>query len=948
VDRAASYNTGVTASSIRCPRGHTWDPLEFDDAPAPADGPVACPFCGALCSGSVDPPKTRIGDNPPADDPAAPPTIPGYEIHGVLGRGGMGVVYKARQMRTDRVVALKVPGHLDLETRVRFTTEAQAAARVSHPHIVQVFEVGEHQGRPFLALEFVDGGTLAERLTGTPLPARSAAALAETLARAIGAAHTQGVVHRDLKPANVLLQSPQSSVRGLQSDTVRLGTGDSGLGTVKVADFGLARRLDVDAGQTRSGMILGTPDYMAPEQAAGDARTVGPEADVWALGAILYELLTGRPPFRGTGMLDTLEQVRTHDPVSPRRLAPAVPRDLETICLKCLHKEPTRRYPAAGDLADDLKRFLDGLPVRARPVSRVERWLKRARRNPVASGLGAGLWLVVIAAAAYGVWYHFRLQAERDRVQRERDRAQRERDRARDNRNTAVGSIEEFLSAEMSDDNLALEPQAELKRKVLLERALVFYDDLLRAEPDDPELVWLAARGAVRVGDIHRLLGRYPQALTAYGEAIERLTPLVEHPPADSDPSREIGYCHTFIGEAYRLQGNLPAATVAYLRAAELQETLRLAHPDNADYVKDLSRSHYNLGFVARLAGDSTEAMAELRAALRLLGDPAADDMTQRRHRARIHLNLGYAALIDNALLPQAEPECWQAIDLYDALIAESEGRPDFRCERSVAVNNLGLARRAAGDPIAARVKFEESRTVLKRLTDSFPRTAQYKAELARTCNDLATVALDARKVPERPDIGALAFVGMKAAAADEAAALFGDAAAQWTAVVAKYDTPEHHGELGLALGNQGLMLERLRPAEARPLVTRGLTELLTALRKYSKDEKFLEAFGRQTRVAARLLVEARDHAGARDLARRIAEELPDREMGAHRAAALLAGCVAAAERDRLPASVADEYESLAIELVTAAGAADWSPLRSDRDCGPLLERSAFAKVVGK
>jgi tetratricopeptide (TPR) repeat protein/tRNA A-37 threonylcarbamoyl transferase component Bud32 len=942
VDRAASYNTGVTASSIRCPQGHTWDPLEFDDAPAPGDGPIACPFCGALCTGTIGPAKTRVAGEPPADDPDAPPTIPGYEIHGVLGRGGMGVVYKARQMRTDRVVALKVPGHLDLETRVRFTTEAQAAARVSHPHIIQVFEVGEHQGRPFLALEFVDGGTLAERLTGTPLPARSAAALAETLARAIGAAHNQGVVHRDLKPANVLLQSPQSSVRGLQSDTVRLGTEDSGLGTVKVADFGLARRLDVDAGQTRSGMILGTPDYMAPEQAAGDARTVGPAADVWALGAILYELLTGRPPFRGTGMLDTLEQVRTHDPVQPRRLSPAVPRDLETICLKCLHKDPTRRYPAAGELADDLKRFLDGLPVRARPVSRVERWLKRARRNPVATGLVAGLWVVVIVAAAYGVWYHFRLQAERDQVQRERDRA-------RDNRNTAVASIEEFLSAEMSDDNLALEPQAELKRNNLLEKALVFYDDLLRAEPDDPELVWLAARGAVRVGDIHRLLGRYPQALAAYLEAIERLTPLAERPPAGTDPRRLIAYCHTFIGEVYRLQGNLAAATAAYGRALELQGTLRSTDPGNTDYVKDLSRSHYNLGFVARLGGDSTSAMNELTAALELLGDPATDDMTQRRHRARIHLNLGYAALMDNALLPQAEPECRQAIALYDRLITESDGRPDFWYERSVAVNNFGLARGAAGDSVVARAKFEESRVVLERLTGEYRLNPLYRAELARTYNNLATVAFGARNLTGRVQLDALATAGFQVAARYEAAFQSGKAAEQWTAVVANRDTdtPENHGELGITLGNQAQALEWFWPDEARPLATHGLTELLVALAKYPKEEKFLEAFGKLARVAGRLLVQARDHAAARDLAYRIARALPDRAQGTHRAVTLLAACVSAAERQRLRAEV-DAYEGLAIELVTAAGRANWSELRADLDCAPLVIRPKFAEALDR
>src|SRR5262245_4392303 len=359
-------------TKVRCPKGHVWGVDEFDAEGAPAAS-VDCPYCGALCTLAGEPvPPTRrgtIAERFLTSEPARA-EFPGYEILGVLGQGGMGVVYKARQVRTDRVVALKVPGHLDLETRVRFTTEAQAAARVSHPHIVQVYEVGEYLGRPFLALEYVDGGTLASTLTGAPLPPRAAAALAETLATAVGAAHAHGVMHRDLKPANILLQKDEGGWMKDEGKTMPASSlilHPSSL-RPKVADFGLARRIDTDTGQTRSGMILGTPDYMAPEQAAGRNKEVGPAADVFALGVILYELLTGRVPFKGTGMLETLEQVRTLDPVAPRRLQPGVPRDLETICLKCLQKDLTRRYAVAGELADDLRRFLAGEPVQARPI----------------------------------------------------------------------------------------------------------------------------------------------------------------------------------------------------------------------------------------------------------------------------------------------------------------------------------------------------------------------------------------------------------------------------------------------------------------------------------------------------------------------------------------------------------------------------------------------------
>ena len=255
--------------------------------------------------------------------------VPGYDILEVLGRGGMGVVYKARHLALGRVVALKMvlaADHAGPEALARFRAEAAALARLQHPHIVQIFEVGEQDGRPYFALEFVDGGSLAAKVKGTPWEPRRAAALAETLARAVHAAHERQVVHRDLKPANVLL------------------TGD---GTPKITDFGLAKTLDADDGLSRTGQVVGTPSYMPPEQAAGKTKEIGPASDVYALGAILYELLTGRPPFKGPTSLDTLHQVLADEPAPPRRLNSRAPRDLETVCLKCLEKQPGRRYASA-------------------------------------------------------------------------------------------------------------------------------------------------------------------------------------------------------------------------------------------------------------------------------------------------------------------------------------------------------------------------------------------------------------------------------------------------------------------------------------------------------------------------------------------------------------------------------------------------------------------------
>ena len=256
------------------------------------------------------------------------PAVPGYELLGELGRGGMGVVYKALHLGLKRVVALKMilsGGHAGAAERERFRAEAEAVARLRHPNVVQIYEVGEHEGRSYLALDYVEGGSLAKHLVGRPLPAKEAAALVETVARTAHAAHQRGIIHRDLKPDNVLL------------------TPD---GTPKVTDFGLAKRLDGTA-QTSSGAVMGPPSYMAPEQAAGRSKEVGPAADVYSLGAILYRLLTGRPPFVAATTAETVLQVLHDEPLPPRRLQPRVPRDLETLCLKCLQKEPAKR-PGCG------------------------------------------------------------------------------------------------------------------------------------------------------------------------------------------------------------------------------------------------------------------------------------------------------------------------------------------------------------------------------------------------------------------------------------------------------------------------------------------------------------------------------------------------------------------------------------------------------------------------
>jgi serine/threonine protein kinase len=285
-----------------------------------------------------------------------------YELLGELGRGGMGVVYKARDRSLDRVVAIKMilpnalPGAAELQ---RFRTEAAAAAKLQHSHIVSVHRVGVLEGRPFYSMDYIEGPSLAQRLAQGPLPGRTAARYLAPVARAIDYAHRQGILHRDLKPGNILLDS---------SDHPR------------VTDFGLAKQLSTEAGQTRTGAVLGTPSYMAPEQAAG-RKDLGPACDVYGLGALLYELVTGRPPFQADNPLDTLMQVIEREAAPPRLLNPAIDRDLETICLKCLAKNPKERYSTAEALADDLDRYLNGEPIRARSLNVMDRLARTLERD---------------------------------------------------------------------------------------------------------------------------------------------------------------------------------------------------------------------------------------------------------------------------------------------------------------------------------------------------------------------------------------------------------------------------------------------------------------------------------------------------------------------------------------------------------------------------------------
>jgi eukaryotic-like serine/threonine-protein kinase len=498
------------------------------------------------------------------------PSVAGFEILEVLGVGGMGIVYKARQVRLDRFVALKMiragagarPSDL-----ARFESEALAVAAIEHPNIIRIFEIGEYGGMPYCSLEYLAGGSLARKIAGKPLPVDEAAAIAETLAGAMAAAHRGNIIHRDLKPANVLLSAD---------------------GTLKITDFGLAKRLEGDSSQTRSGSILGTPSYMSPEQARGDTHAVGPAADQYALGAILYELLTGRPPFQGTSVLDTLDQVRKNEAVPPSALQPKLPRDLETICLKCLEKEPARRYSDVAALAEDLHRFRTGQTIVARPVSAAERLWRWCLRNKGVAALGAAVALLMMTVAALLAVGYVTVSRRNEQL-----------------RETNVALVDANARVEAKRREAEEQRQEAERRRKIAETAARAANEQNRSAVDAEialiRLLEERLRNVPALQDLReQMLDSAVKNLDAAATAMTDLRRDIGWDPNNEDRNwRSLAQAHQRLGDLRRSQGRFREALDQYQQMDKIVATLAASRPENLDIQARLARSKRLLGFIA-------------------------------------------------------------------------------------------------------------------------------------------------------------------------------------------------------------------------------------------------------------------------------------------------------------------------------------------------------------
>ncbi len=718
---------------------------------------------------------SALGASPPASD---------YEILGLLGRGGMGVVYKARQIGLNRVVALKMilaGSHASAEELLRFKIEAESVAELQHPNIVQVYDFGQRDGRPFFSLEYLDGGSLQQKLDGTPRDPRWCAQLIETLARAMDFAHRRGIVHRDLKPANILL------------------TAD---GVPKITDFGLAKRFQEDSGQTGTEAILGTPTYMAPEQAQGNKFKIGPPADVYALGAILYDVLTGRPPFKGATALDTIQLVQTAEPVPPSRWQAKLPRDLETICLKCLEKDPSRRYPTAAALADDLLAFLERRPIQARPVGTLERAWKWAARRPAVAGLIASVFLgpLVLAAVIGAYSLHVRslnVQLNDSKIEVDNKNQQLEvtndkltttntqLQESEQSLKTAYGKLEVEHSNTLRAEKEAVRAEKEAERNFLVAQRAT--DELLRtareglrnrpgmedvrrqllaagkkmavpftATSSRTPAARLRAAGAHRqLGELEEALGDHKTAVADYESSLKLYRQLMASGPR---PSWLEDYEREELGVAMKRFGAQEFLDPVRAEAELNQLLARFEKPIPAGANADLYRRYHaallaNRALHAQLRGAYTAADTDYRAAASLL-EPEQERSGGQMELARLQINQAALWLVMDGsqpggrkeLLQQARDACGKALRTLDALRQVHPNNVEVATETARAYTNLGLVLLNQGNARAAAKMQDDAITFFTTLAQKSPRIVDFRQLLAASLGNRGQTLIRAAK----------------------------------------------------------------------------------------------------------------------------------------------------------------------------------------------------------
>lgn len=735
---------GITRPTVARPDGDRMETLDPDDATvgriddqvagnrplvdpgattAP-DGEATADFALATGMGLAAADTERIVQSPAQKRPEEMPRVAGYEILSVLGAGGMGIVYKARQTRLDRYVALKMiragagarPGDLR-----RFEAEARAVAAIDHPNIIRIFEIDEHDGLPYFALEYVEGGSLAHRIAGKPQPIEESARITEILARALDVAHSRGIIHRDIKPANILL--------GID-------------GTPKLADFGLVKRQEADSSQTRTGSILGSPSYMSPEQATG-AEKVGPEADQYALGATLYEMLTGRPPFRGTSILDTLDLVRSREPVPPSQLLPRMPRDLETICLKCLEKDPGRRYPNVAALAEDLRRFRQGEPIVARPISAAERLWRWCLRNKGVAALATVVALLLVVVAVGATVGLAVVAAQKAALGRANDELKQ--------------SNSDLALAKAEAEKRQHEVEAEHRRAVAAGQAAIKQNrEVVTAQRDMIILLEMKQyRYLPGIQDFReKALNLAAKGLESAVGSMSGLRDEIGWPAADEELNwRTVASAYQRLAELSLSRSQLPEAIRRFRQMDEIITRLAKAAPDNLATQVRLARSRRNLGFIAMdRVGDGEEARRYFAGSLEMIRAGLAKHPDDDGLKYELANDLGFLAAAEMRL-----GHLDQARKLYDeemsvrGSFADSYAAPrqdELDRELSGLYERLGELALRMGRKDEGRKFYEKSAEIRERLFQQRPNFWPFMLDRALSYNNAAYLLYPAGNDP--------------------------------------------------------------------------------------------------------------------------------------------------------------------------------------------------------
>jgi serine/threonine protein kinase len=911
-----------------------------------------------------------------------------YEIIDEIARGGMGAVYKARQRSLRRLVALKVllsgqfAGNAEL---MRFRAEAEAVAALNHPNIVPLFDFGSQDGRPYLSMKLVTGGSLADITRKGPMKGPDAARLMVAVADAIHFAHQHGILHRDLKPANILLDDQ---------------------GQPHVTDFGLAKRdrsrLPDDAAATVSlaltdtGAVVGTPSYMAPEQARGRKSDVTTSVDVYGLGAILYEMLTGRAPFKGESALDTMRQVVECEPSRPSILRAGVNRDLETICLKCLAKNPAERYLSAAHLANDLRRYLGNQPIHARPISLPERLRRWAVRQPVVAGLSAALLLTALIGfgVIFGLWrtaeahaqeierQEKELEAQAELVKQKKTEAENNAKAAEESRKDAVAGLDmahQVVNEFVVDYSVMIEraPGLQPQSKKKLESALSYYNKFLTIRGNDATLKAEIAETHLRIGDITQRIGRKADALVAYRKAQDLFRELDRGKPNDpavqvklaslpnsiaplrersedvvadceesrvlfvrflgdrpDDPALRSGLARTLttLSAGLHSQGQADLALCRCQEADALQKQDLERRPDDDLLLRDRTVTLNTLSLLLGQKPASRRKALEVQEEVvriqdRRLGKHPGDALRKSELANAVY---DLAVALEHLGDVKARQRFEEVLNRREELTKENPRVNRFWAEKCVSLTHLGLTQLAERTPGDALKSFGTTRDILQQLTTADPAAPSYRMDLARTYYYIAETNQTLKRSPD-------ALQALEKAAPLQRELLKEDA-----------KNIELHSDLARTLAAEAALLaDQAKVKEALELVVEALPLQRVAFEKATQRFDQRRTLDDLYELQAHLLRKQGDAAAAVEATRQRQRLWTHDADGLYAAARDYARAAAVAAKGK--PERATEYLNLALQTLTAAvddGYRGYAIMSDDADLKPLRERAEFRTLL--